>query len=247
MNILVCFKVVQELEKVLPSDWQHFKGEPDISYVGNMLGCFDEAALELALRLKDENPEYSCTALTFGKLPSNQCKRIYAAGFDKVICLQSESPEFSPRETAERLAEYIKENPQDIIICGERSPLWDSGTVPYYLAQCLKIPVLSNVTEIKAEGEKILAVTETEKQTCRSLLKPPLLFSVSNTALALRFASLRAQLTAGKKQAEFIDSQDTEKISFRLLEEKPSSCEYLEGSSAELAGMLLKTAQEAGL
>ena len=58
MKVCVCFKVVEDLEKVVPTDWQEFEGFPDTSYVGKIIGYFDEVALELALRLKDNNEEY---------------------------------------------------------------------------------------------------------------------------------------------------------------------------------------------
>lgn len=54
-RILVCFKIVNNFDDVLPGDWQDIgTGEVDTSYTKRMLNCFDESALEMALCLREE-------------------------------------------------------------------------------------------------------------------------------------------------------------------------------------------------
>ena len=52
MKIGVCFKIVPDYEGLLPEEWQ-VPGNLDFTYVKKMYGCFDEPALEMALRIAD--------------------------------------------------------------------------------------------------------------------------------------------------------------------------------------------------
>ena len=51
-RIFVSFKMVNDYEQVLPEDWDAFLQEDAaLDYVRQIVNCFDESALELALRL----------------------------------------------------------------------------------------------------------------------------------------------------------------------------------------------------
>ena len=53
-RIFVSFKMVNDYEQVLPEDWDAFLQEDAaLDYVRQIVNCFDESALELALRIKD--------------------------------------------------------------------------------------------------------------------------------------------------------------------------------------------------
>ena len=54
-RIFVSFKMVNDYEQVLPEDWDAFLQEDAaLDYVRQIVNCFDESALELALRLADK-------------------------------------------------------------------------------------------------------------------------------------------------------------------------------------------------
>lgn len=53
MKIGVCFKIVPDYEDVLPEEWQD-SACLDFSFVKKIYGCFDEAALEMALQIVDD-------------------------------------------------------------------------------------------------------------------------------------------------------------------------------------------------
>ena len=64
MDIVVCVKTVPDYDMVPAKEWQAVEGgHPDISYVRDCFGCFDETALELALRLKEQDPGVELRAL----------------------------------------------------------------------------------------------------------------------------------------------------------------------------------------
>jgi electron transfer flavoprotein beta subunit len=91
MKIAVCFKVVPDFDQVVEADWDNFSLAADLGYVRRIFGCFDESALETALRLRSAwealGEKTECTALTAAPLPSPLCKTLFAAGFDRVLDL----------------------------------------------------------------------------------------------------------------------------------------------------------------
>ena len=165
MKIGVCFKIVPDYEEVPAADWAAME-QLDFTYVKKMYGCFDEAALETALRLRDSllaaSQNVSCTAVTVGGGPEVLLQGLYAAGFDEVVTIPtagcggsefdgngeaSENLDFCPRETARLLAAYWKTRQPDLILTGRMTGPGDSGLVPVYLAAELGYQLQEEVTE----------------------------------------------------------------------------------------------------
>jgi electron transfer flavoprotein alpha/beta subunit len=172
LKIVVCFKVAPDFEQVLPSDFENFSTDIDLNYVRRVIGCFDEAALELALKIKDgraeKNLQTECVALTCADaLQSTFARAIFAAGFDEVelitysnsefnssnaaknfntkqIETAPKSFEFNSLNVAKNLADRIREISPDLILTGKQAGYADSGTVPFYLAELLGLSVFSD-------------------------------------------------------------------------------------------------------
>lgn len=241
MQVVVCFKAVPDLDKVIPEDWQTFEEKPDTSYTGIMLGCFDEAALELALRLKDEDNTITCVALTYGTLTSIQAKRLYAAGYDKVVCLDSTEVEFAPEQTAKRLADWLWENPAQVIFTGMRTALCDSGTVPFFLAEQMNLPIIADVSVCELCPEGLLVTHEVDEGVCTTKAAMPVLLAVGNSPITgVRMATFAAQLAASKKVVEHIEKQGVYSMPHCLLKQTPTSCQFLEKDAEQAAAYLLK-------
>ena len=91
MNILCCFKISPDYDKVVEKDWAAAElSGPDTSYVPHGPGCYDEAALELALRLRDEGQKRGesvrITAATVSNAtPAAFARQLYALGVDRVV------------------------------------------------------------------------------------------------------------------------------------------------------------------
>lgn len=109
MRIAVCFKIVPDFEDVIPGDWDDLE-HMDFSYVKKIYGCYDEAALETALRLKDgleaAGEPVRCVAVTVGRGPAVLLSGLYAAGFQEVVCIEGAATAFSPGETERRLTAF---------------------------------------------------------------------------------------------------------------------------------------------
>jgi electron transfer flavoprotein beta subunit len=214
MRIVVCFKVVPEFDQVVEEDWNNFSFTSDLSYVKPIFGCFDESALETALRLRSAWEEYGekteCTALTAAPLPSAFCKILFAAGFDRVVAISggfraatSTSLEFYPRYTAAVLADYLSSDGYDIILAGRQTGYADTGTVPLLLAEALGIPVVTGIEEIAlCDGElEVKRISDTVRERLRVRL--PIMAVLGNSPVsALRAVTLSARMAASKRTAD---------------------------------------------
>jgi electron transfer flavoprotein beta subunit len=222
LKIAVCFKVVPEFEQVVEADWDNFNLATDLSYVKRVFGCFDESALEIALRLrsawKSFGESVECTALTASPLPSPLCKTLFAAGFDRVLdlsgAMQGEesqrgtspehcSGEFRPLYTAAVLGTYLEPSGYDLILAGRQAGYADTGIVPLALAEALGLPVITQVEEIAPcnGGVEIRRVSDTGQELLRVRL--PLLAIVGNSPVAaLRAVTLSARMAVSKRSAE---------------------------------------------
>lgn len=251
MKIAVCFKVVPRWERVLPEDWEHFTPEIELAYAGEEFNCFDQSALELALRLKEARREKGlpvrCAAVTAGRRPPALfIQTLHAVGFDEVAVLAREKAEFAPRTVARLLAAYLKEERFDLILTGSMAGMADSGTVPLWLAQFLHRPLCAEVQGLEYSEQGIAAIRQEQSGRWRYLVRPPLIITIGNSPAVLRAPTLKARLTAGKKEARFLvlpEKKPLESAATRGFERAwaERSCRMLPGSDAkELALLLLR-------
>ena len=239
MKIAVCFKIVPDYEELPAAEWEG-SGEPDFSYTKKMYGCFDEAALEMGLRLKD-----SCKAakipvkaialtagVTEGAASENLLKTLYAAGYDRVVVLPGTDP-FDPKKAAERLAAQLKKEAPDCLFTGHTVGPGDSGSVPYYLAEALEMPLLNGAADVSwhVQLQRICLIRQTEKSRQTLALNRPCLAVVGDSDHpVLRLYSLRARLDAQKREIEHPATDNAEdavpfrELVFRTAERPAGSC-----------------------
>jgi electron transfer flavoprotein beta subunit len=213
MKIAVCFKVLPNFDQVVEEDWDNFSLSTDLGYVKRIFGCFDESALETALRLRsawaEEGEKTECCALTAAPLPSFFCKALFAAGFDRVLDLSGtpgpeiSSPEFQSRRTAAVLGSCLRSAAYDLVLAGRQAGYADTGTVPLFLAEFLGIPVITGIEEITlcAGGIEVKRTGGAGRERLRVRL--PFLAVLGNSSVsALRAATLSDRMAASKREAE---------------------------------------------
>ena len=246
MKILVCFKTGPEFEQVVDADWEHFGIHSDMSYVKRSFGCFDETALETALRLKDElagqgaalcNAATSCCALTLGSLPAPLYRTLFAVGFDQISVLE-DALEFQPQETALALAKFISKGSWDLILAGRQAGYADTGTVPLILGEELKLPVITEAESlVPLEGNRLSINRYGPEGREKLEISLPALVVMGNSPVsALRAATLSAQMQAAKLTPEFLPCGiSAEKITPKLIRKRSGkNCRFLPGGK-ELA------------
>lgn len=249
MKILVYFNITSDYDYVLDKEWEE-KENLDLAFVKKIYGCFDEGALETALRLKDEYKEKNIpvflTAVTAGLRTSALMTGLYGAGFDEVIYVDTgEEKTFVQKETVPYsvLMPILKEKNPDIILTGRMSGGLDERMAAPEFAGKLGMPWLMDGVELhpgKQEGE-ILVLCEQDSEYILYRQKIPFVCSIGNASHGvLRMFSLKARMEAKKKKITEVavspESADSDVI-FQT-KEKKGVCQWMTGEKKELAKQL---------
>ena len=155
MRLLTCFKVVPDLEMLMEEDWQINDNQVDVSFVKTELNCFDESALELALRLSDASENWDnkvhLTGLSIGESQiDSYLRKLLALRFDQAVRIDTdEDLRFAPRRIAALIASYVNQDPQDVLLLGRQSSVGDNAQTPLLLAEMLDWPCITQVINVE--------------------------------------------------------------------------------------------------
>jgi electron transfer flavoprotein beta subunit len=156
MKIVVCTKQVRHTYARTGKD-------PDKKYINPedsifRINPYDEAALELALRVKDTSGISEITLLTVGPMIAEaQLRRCLATGADHLYQIQSDGLQGQseplnqpdPWVKSDVLAGAIKELGGDIVLCGKESIDKGNAQVGAFLAKRLNYPFVSAITDLE--------------------------------------------------------------------------------------------------
>ena len=160
MKIIVCAKQIRHTyARTGISPESHFICPEDGVYRVNP---HDEAALELALRLKDKYENMTVTLLTLGPMiAEHEMRRCLASGADDLyqIKVNGQPPSDSdpldqpdPWVKSDLMARAVKELKGDLVLCGKESLDKGSGQVGALLAHRLDLPFVSAITELSMDA-----------------------------------------------------------------------------------------------
>ncbi len=227
LRIVVGFKVTPDYESLRASDWARAAAGPESGgraggpgsgagpegtsgpsgpetrYVRRVLNVFDEAALELALRLRDARAgaglETSLAAFSVaGREADPFLKTLQALGYERAARVEAGADlDFAPAATAALVAACAERLGGDVLLLGTRSGPGDSGVVPFLVAEALGRPCLSQVTELRPAEDGDLRVTfTTDGGPVRATVARPCVLAVGNALVpVLRVPTLRDRLT----------------------------------------------------
>ncbi len=210
LRIVVGFKVTPDYEALRPSDWARAADGgpggrprgPETRYVRRILGPFDEAALELALRLRDTRAgrglETSLAGFSVaGREADPFLKTLQALGFERAARVEAGAElDFAPAATAALVAAGAQRLGGDVLLLGSRSGPGDSGVVPFLVAETLGWPCLTQVTELEPAEPGRLGVTfTTDAGPVRATIAAPCVLAVGNALVSmLRVPTLKDRL-----------------------------------------------------
>lgn len=262
MDILVCFKIVPDLDMLSHSDWvvsSHC--EIDTSFVKPMFNPYDEAALELVLKLRDQAENkiesFNLTALTIGNSSADRfLKNLYALKYDGAVRVDFEEDiRFNSPLVSKIISQYIeKEGKQGVIVMGNQSGVGDNGKTPFILAEMLGIPCISGVTCIApGDEENYLIVTScTDDSEVKQVVKAPIILSVGNVQNAyIRVPTLKDKMATKKKEVKILNldylgvekEKEDEENDIALLdlyyEKEERVCEFIDGEGAKEKAKML--------
>ena len=222
MRIAVGFKVTPDFEALRASAWARAAaGGPEARaeatrYVRRVLNVFDEAALELALRLRDARAEAGLeTSLAAFSVAGREADpflaTLRALGFEPTARVAAGADlDFAPAATAELVAAGAKRLGAEVLLLGCRSGPGDSGTVPFLAAETLGRPCLTQVTTIEPRTDDRLRVTfTTERGPVRATIAAPCVLAVGNAVVSmLRVPTLKDRLAVRDRRVAVFSPAD---------------------------------------
>ena len=226
LRILVSFKVTPDFEALREADW--LAGAEDDAaedaahgvetrYVRRVLNCFDESALEMALRLADARAQRgSATSLgalsVGGKETEPYLKTLLALGYERAARVEPEAAlDFAPAVVASLIAGYVRQvDHSDLLLLGCRSGPGDSGTVPFLLAEALGWPCLTQVLEVEPlPDDRVRVACLVDDGLRRVTLRLPCVLAVGNAVVSqLRVPTLTDRLARKHAPIDVLSGAD---------------------------------------
>ena len=202
MNVLVCFKVVPDLDQLSGSDWLvDGCSRVETRFVKKIINPYDESALELALKLADQARGKALTtnlnALTIADSGANlTLKSLRALGYQEAVRIEADTePDFTPEKVAALIAAYIRNtNVFDLIMMGRQSGVGDNAKTPLLTAEFLQWPCITQVTAVEKDSAGTYKVTAmADEGTVIRVIEPPCVLAVGNApSSTLRVPTLKA-------------------------------------------------------
>jgi electron transfer flavoprotein beta subunit len=223
----------------------------DVSAVPRLMNGYDEQALEAAQRIRDAGGDCSITAVTIGKDAKALLKHCAAMGADDIVHIDAGDTSLDCHVVANILSAYIRSSGgADMVLCGRQASDDDQGVVPALIGETLDMPVvpLARAIEVNGNTVKVTRVTPDGDEVVEG--NTPAVITISNELGEPRFPTARAKMAARKKKPTVVAVNDlglsaedlTAKVvlSKQLVPQVQGSCEFLEGSPAEVAQTLME-------
>jgi electron transfer flavoprotein beta subunit len=234
MKILVCISNVPDTTTKIK--FAEGKASIDSSGIQWVINPWDELSLTRALELKDDAGSgiKSVTVAHVGSAGSEPTiRKALAIGADDAIRINSDpSDAFS---VAAQIAEVIKKEGFDIVLCGIESSDFNGSAVGGMISEFLGIPSVSSVSELSfVNGSPVIA---REIDGGRESVKVPVPFVAivqKGIAKEPRIASMRGIMTARTKPIRLYEPVAAEKLTEVAGFEKPlprAACKYIDAEN----------------
>ena len=237
MNILLAFKAEPDLSMLVDSDWQAATRSitgPDPALMRFAMGSDEQGAAELMLQARDAESSLKLSAVTLGHdraLPA--LRHLAALGFSELTLIESASDSrFNPAWVAQQLAAKVRESVARAVLVGTQSSEGQSGQTGWLLAEMLGWPCLSQVCEVRPQGEGLLVECENLTRRSQWQIEQPVVLMVRNRGqMALRVPGMKARLAAAKAEIKRQPSTNAE--------HEPVTCLALARQSHRRAGEII--------
>ena len=241
MNIVVCISSVPDTTSKINFTENNTKFES--SGIQFVINPNDEFGLTKAMVLKEEIGG-TVKVITVGDATSEPIiRKTLAIGADSAVRINKAATD--SYTTALEIANYLKENPADLIIAGKESLDYNGGAVPAMIAEMLGLPFVNacNGLEIVGTNAKISREIDGGKENLSSSL--PLVIGGQKGLVeesALRIPNMRGIMQARSKPLEVIEATTTEDLTTSISFEKPAekgACKLVDADNvAELVRLL---------
>ena len=225
MKILVCLGNVPDTTTKV----KFINDNTDLDKTGIqwIINPWDELALTRAMEIKEDssNPVNKITVITVGESDSEPTiRKALAIGADDAIRINTK-----PKDAyyvAGQMAEVIRKEDFDIILCGIESADYNGTAVGGMLSEFLGFSSVSAVSSLKLDGEKIILGREIDGGDQKIKTNTPLIAIVrKGIAIDPRIPAMRGIMMARKKPLNVVEPTDianlTEDIKYELPQPKP--------------------------
>jgi electron transfer flavoprotein beta subunit len=234
MKILVCISNVPDTTTRV----KFIDGDTKLDTAGIqwVINPWDELSLTRALEIKDDaSAGVSTVAVAHvGPVSSEPTiRKALAIGADEAARVNAEPAD--AYFTAVQLAEVVKKEQYDIILCGIESSDFNGSLTGGMLAEFLGIPSISGVSDIRiVNGEPVIT---REVDGGREIVSVPVPFvAVVQKGIAKepRIASMRGIMTSRTKQIRVYEPVSTDPLTKVVLFEKPAPhavCKFVDAEN----------------
>lgn len=247
MKILVCISNVPDTTtKIKFSDDMK---NIDLSGIQWVINPWDELALTRALELKDDASKgiTSVTVAHVGPATSEPTiRKALAIGADNAIRIDMEPQDAFVAAT--QLANAIKQEAFDIVLCGIESSDHNGSTVGGMVAEILDLTSITCVSSLDIEGGKAKITREIDGgKEFISVATPFLAVVQKGIAKEPRIAAMRGIMMARTKPIKVVAPVEAEPVTNILQFEKPkprAACKFIDADNAgELIDLLQNEAK----
>jgi len=231
MKILVCISHVPDTTtKVKFVD--DFK-KLDSAGIQWVINPWDELSLTRALELKDDpsNGVQSVTVAHVGPVGSEPTiRKALAIGADDAIRVNAEPSD--AYFVAAQLANILKNDPYDLVLCGIESSDFNGSTVGGMLAEMLEMPSVSSVSGIRIENGQLMITHEIDGGKEVVTVPAPVVAVVQKgIAKEPRIAAMRGIMMARTKPLKVVEPVAIEPLTEVLKFELPkprAACKFVD-------------------
>jgi electron transfer flavoprotein beta subunit len=247
MKILVCISNVPDTTTKI----KFAEGNTSIDTTGIqwVINPWDELSLTRALELKDDAASgiKSVTVLHVGTATSEPTiRKALALGADDAIRVNAESSD--AWFVAFQIAEVVKKEQFDIIMCGIESSDYNGSVVGGMISEFLGIPSVSAVSGIKIENGQPVMTREIDGGKEVVTVPTPFVAIVQKgIAKEPRIAAMRGIMMARSKPVKLVEPVAVEPLTQIVVFEKPTpraACKYIDADNpAQLIDLLQNEAK----
>ena len=241
MNIVVCISSVPDTTSKINFTENNTKF--DSSGIQFVINPNDEFGLTKAMVLKEASGG-TVKVITVGDVSTEPIiRKTLAIGADSAIRINKTATD--SYTTALEIANYLKENPADLIIAGKESLDYNGGAVPAMIAEMLNLPFVNacNGLEINGITAKVSREIDGGKENLSANL--PLVIGGQKGLVEeseLRIPNMRGIMQARSKPLQVIEASKTEDLTTSISFEKPvekGACKLVDADNvAELVNLL---------
>lgn len=207
MKIAVCVKEVPDSGPARTID----PGTKRLDRSGERtLNPFDLNAVEAALRIKEAVGSGEIVLISMGQPKAlESIRKALAMGADRAVLVSDEAAAGSDLvATSTVLAKAIEREGAELVIFGQQASDGDGAVMWAAVADRLRMPVISQISELNVAGGTVSAKRQTEFGYDSIEAGLPAVIAVSDAVNEPRFASLKGIMGAKKKPQDVVSLAD---------------------------------------